>query len=149
MTENNNQNLEQSNNSNITEKSKNKKNTNTIKTSDKPNRQLPKLIQSVLDKNFLVLMNSSGYYIEGFYGIKNADAPVGYIFCQETTEDGTLLFIDSKGHKHYVKSFEELASLNSIVWGQFFKQSEDYKKPNAKWFGFMLELGVLNITPNK
>ncbi len=152
MTENMNQNLEQNNNNTNTdmvEKSKPKKTTNVIKVSEKPNRHLPKLIQSVLDKNFLVVMNSSGYYIEGFYGLKHSDAPIGYIFCQETTEEGTMLFLDAKGHKHYVKSFEELASLNSIVWGQFFKQSDEYKKPNAKWFGFMLELGVLNITPNK
>ncbi len=150
MNENINQNLEQSTNTtNIVEKPKNKKTTANIKVSEKPTRQLPTLIQSVLDKNFLVLMNSNGYYVEGFYGIKSSDTPIGYIFCQETTEEGTLLFVDTKGHKHYVKSFEELVSLNSVVWGQFFKQSDEYKKPNAKWFGFMLELGVLNITPGK
>lgn len=150
MTENNiNQNLDTNiNNSNV-EKPKAKKTTNTIKAIEKPNRQLPKLIQSILDKNFLVLMNSNGYYVEGFYGLKNTDAPIGYIYCQETTEEGTLVFLDLKGHKHYVKSFEELVSLNSVVWGQFFKQSDEFKKPNAKWFGFMLELGVLNITPGK
>lgn len=128
------------------EKLKVKKAIPTVKIPEKTNRQLPKLIQSVLEKNFLVLMSASGYYIEGFYGLQNGEAPLGYIYCQETTESDTLLFIDAKGHKHYVKSFEELVSLNSIVWGQFFKQSE-FKKPNAKWFGFMLELGALNITP--
>lgn len=126
-----------------------KKKALTLKIIDKPVRNLPKLIGELLNKNFSVVLTQNGYYIEGFYGIQQNESFKGYIFAQETTEDGTLAFFDAKGHKHYIKTFEELASLNSIVWGQFYKTTDEYKKPNAKWFGFMLELGVLNITPNK
>lgn len=133
---------------NVAEAKKPKKTEVAIKIVDTPNRVLPGIIQEALNKNFSVLLNKKGYFIEGFYGIKHESGVPGFIFAQETTENNTLVFFDAKGHKHYIKDFNELVSLNSFVWGQFYK-SEEFKKPNAKWFGYMLELGVLNITPSK
>ncbi len=121
----------------------------SLKTIDKPVRQLPKIINELIEKNFSIVLNQKGYFVEGFYGISNETSFTGYIFAQETSEPNTLVFFDAKGHKHYIKSFDELVALNSVVWGQFYKVSDAYKKPNAKWFSYMLESGVLNITPGK
>ena len=120
----------------------------TLKIVDAPIRKIPSIINELLEKNFSIILSKSGYYVEGFYGL-NHEGKLGYAFSQETTEPDTLVFYDSKGHKHIVKSFEDLVKFNSHVWGIFYKQSEDYKKPNQKWFGYMLELGALNITPGK
>lgn len=117
-----------------------------LKVVDAPVRQLPTIINEVLDKGFSVILSKNGYYVEGFYGL-NHDGKFGYAFGQETTEPNTLVFYDAKGHKHPVKSFEDLVKFNSQIWGVFYKVSEEFKKPNQKWFGFMLELGALNITP--
>lgn len=118
-----------------------------IKIVDSPVRQLPKLINELLEKNFTILLTKNGYYVEGFYGINANEGKIGYAFGQETSEANVLVFFDSKGHKHLIKSFEDLVKFNSHVWGIFYKVAEEFKKPNAKWFSYMLELGALNITP--
>jgi hypothetical protein len=127
---------------------KSKDGESTLKVVDNPVRHLPAIINELLEKNFSIILSKNGYYVEGFYGL-NPDGKTGYAFAQETTEANTLVFFDAKGHKHLVKSFEDLVKFNSHVWGIFYKQSEDYKKPNSKWFGYMLELGALNITPGR
>lgn len=138
---------------NIMESDKNKKSKlvkndlSNIKIIDKPIRNLPQLIEELLSKKFDVLLSINGYYVSGFYGLNKDIGKDGYIYCQETNELNSLIFYDAKGHKHLIKSFEDLVKLNSLIWGSFFKISEDYKKPNILWFNYMLELDVLNITP--
>jgi len=119
-----------------------------IKIIDNPVRQLPKLINELLEKNFEIILTKNGYYVEGFYGL-HSGYKIGYAFGQETTEQNTLVFYDAKGHKHLIKSFEDLVRFNGKVWGSFYKLNNgcDYKKPNPKWFNYMLELDILNITP--
>lgn len=120
----------------------------TFKVVDNPVRQLPTIINELLEKKFSIILSKNGYYVEGFYGL-NHEGKLGYAFGQETNEPNTLVFYDAKGHKNLIKSFEDLVKFNSQVWGVFYKLSEDYKKPSQKWFGYMLELGALNITPGK
>lgn len=127
-------------------KAKKPKDESGLKIVDNPVRQLPAIINELLEKKFSIILSKNGYYVEGFYGL-NHDGKLGHAFGQETNEVGTLIFYDSKGHKHIVKSFEDLVKFNSLVWGVFYKQSDEFKKPNSKWFGYMLELGALNITP--
>jgi len=118
----------------------------SFKIVDAPVRQLPSLINELLEKGFSIILSKTGYYVEGFYGL-NHEGKLGFAFGQETTEVNTLVFFDAKGHKHTIKSFEDLVKFNSHVWGVFYKISDEYKKPNPKWFGYMLDLGALNITP--
>ena len=129
-------------------KSSKKNNELSIKIVENPIRKLPKLINEVLEKDFSVILSKNGYYIEGFYGLNIETNKKGFAFAQETEEEEILIFYDAKGHKHTIKTFEELVNFNSLVWSYFFKMSEQYKKPDQKWFGYMLELGTLNITPN-
>lgn len=111
-----------------------------------PNRTLPKLIEEVLEKEMPVILSKDGYYIGGFYGL-NSGNKKGYVFAQDTSEANTLVFYDSKNNQCSVKTFEELVRFNSHVWSAFYKSSEEYKKPDSLWFGYMLEFNALNITP--
>lgn len=133
-------------NSNAVKKAKKPKEESGLKIVDNPVRQLPAIINELLEKNFSIILSKNGYYVEGFYGL-NHDGKTGFAFGQETNEPNTLIFFDSKGHKHVIKNFEDLVKFNSHVWAVFYKLSDEYKKPNTKWFGYMLELGALNITP--
>lgn len=137
----------QQENSIVEKKKAKKKDDSGLKVIDNPIRNLPSVINEVLEKNFSVILTKTGYYIEGFYGLGVENGTVGFAFGQETNEPNVLIFFDSKGHKHVIKSFEDLVKFNNHVWGVFYKISDEYKKPNHKWFGYMLELGVLNITP--
>lgn len=119
---------------------------NGLTINETPNRGLPSLVKEILDKNIKVILTKNGYYLSGFYGL-NKDKESGYIFFQETNEPESLVFYDAKNTKHIVRSFKDVVNLNAIVWGYFFKISEDYKKPDQEWFPYMLEYGVLNITP--
>lgn len=112
-----------------------------------PNRTLPKLIEELLEKNIPVRLSKNGYYVAGFYGLNSDNENKGLAFCQDTNEANTLVFFDNKGHKHVVKNFEDLVKFNNVVWGNFFKLSEDFKKPDNLWFMYMLQYGVLSITP--
>ena len=67
----------------VAEAKKPKKTEVAIKIVDTPNRVLPSIIQEALNKNFSVLLNKKGYFIEGFYGIKHEDGVPGFIFAQE------------------------------------------------------------------
>ena len=111
-----------------------------------PNRTLPKLIEELLEKDIPVSLSKNGYYIGGFYGL-NANSKKGFVFAQDTSEANTLVFFDSKNSPCAVKNFEDLVKFHSHVWASFFKISEEYKKPESMWFGYMLEYSVLNITP--
>ena len=111
-----------------------------------PNRTLPKLIEELLEKEFIVLLSADGYYVSGFYGLNPKSENFGFAFAQDTTETNALAFEDAKGYKHLVRNFTELVHFHSLVWSQFYKEDE-YKKPNAKWLSHMLELGAVNITP--
>lgn len=111
-----------------------------------PKRGLPALVLELLNKNMTVQVTNNGYYLSGFYGL-NKENGVGYIFFQETSDPELLAFYDSKNNKHPVRTFEDLVTLNATIWGQFFKISAEYKKPDSTWFPYMLEYGVINITP--
>lgn len=111
-----------------------------------PNRTLPKLIEELLEKDIPVVLAKDGYYIGGFYGL-NTHNKKGYAFAQDTSEANTLVFYDNKNNECAVKKFEDLVRFNSHVWSAFFKLSEDYKKPDSMWFGYMLEYNALSITP--
>jgi len=120
-----------------------------LKIIENPIRKLPSLINELLEKNFSIILSKNGYYVSGFYGLNKDTDIAGYAFGQETNDSGVIVFFDSKGHKHIIKSFEDLVKFNSQVWGVFYKVAEKYKKPDAQWFGDMLEMGALNITPGK
>lgn len=125
-----------------------KKKSPSVETLNKPNRVLPALIEELLEKNICVILSKDGYYIEGFYGLNENIGKKGFIFAQETTEDGTLVFNDARNSKHLVKNFEDLVKLHNHVWGQFFKQ-EEFQKPDTNWLSYMLEYDVLNLRPGK
>lgn len=134
------------------EKKKSKKPKNdlgNIQVLDYPNRTLPKLIEELIEKEFTIILSNNGYYIEGFYGLETNSKHKGFAFAQDTSESNTLVFYDTKGHKHLIKNFENLVEFNSTIWGSFIKFAEEYKKPNMKWFPYMFEYGYLNITPGK
>lgn len=114
---------------------------------EKPVRKLPKVIEEVLKNNIEVRLTSNGYYVDGFYGLGADKGQLGFAFAQETSEPDTLVFYDNKNAKHVIRNFEDLVKFNNHVWGAFFKLSEDYKKPDLKWFSFLLQYGVLSITP--
>lgn len=111
-----------------------------------PNRTLPKLIEIALEKDIPVYLTKDGYYVGGFYGL-NSGNKKGFAFAQDTSEANTLVFYDSKNNQCAIRSFEDLVKFNSHVWSSFYKLSEDYKKPDSLWFGYMLEYNALNITP--
>lgn len=142
-----NNNVEEKNSEKKKSAKKNKDDLGDLKIIENPVRNLPKLINEVLEKNFSVILTKNGYYISGFYGLNQENGKKGFAFGQETTNPEVLVFFDSKGHKHLIKSFEDLVNFNNHVWGLFFKLSEEYKKPNSEWFHYLLDLGVLNITP--
>jgi hypothetical protein len=114
---------------------------------NEPNRKIPKIIEEVLAHGISVSLAPNGYYIEGFYGLNADTKHVGFALAQETNEPEYLVLYDNKNHKHLIKSFEDLVKFHNHVWGLFFKISEDYKKPDILWFGFMLQYNVLSITP--
>lgn len=115
---------------------------------EKPKRILPSIIEELLDKNISVILSKDGYFIEGFYGLNENIGKKGFVFAQETNEDGSLIFLDARNSKHVVKNFEELVRFNNHVWGQFFKQDE-YQKPDTNWLSYMLEYDVLSLRPGK
>lgn len=116
---------------------------------NEPNRKLPKIIEELLQKDVPVVLAKNGYYVGGFYGLNQEIGKAGFAFAQETSEFDTLVFVDNKNHKHLVKSFEDLVKFNNHVWSIYFKLSEDYRKPDTLWFGYMLQYGVLSITPGR
>lgn len=118
-----------------------------IQILEQPHRKLPKLIEEVLKHNIPVRLSSNGYYIGGFYGLNADKDNSGFAFAQETSEPEALVFYDNKNGKHLIKNFEDLVKFNNHVWGAFFKLSEEYRKPEILWFGFLLQYGVLSITP--
>lgn len=113
---------------------------------EKPSRKLPALVEDLLEKNIPVRLTKKGYLVGGFYGLGDNDNK-GFASFQETDKANTLVFFDNKGREHVVESFEDLVKFNNFVWGVFFKLSEDYKKPDLLWFQYMLQYGVLSITP--
>lgn len=112
-----------------------------------PNRTLPNLIEELLEKNIPVTLSKNGYYVGGFYALNADNGHKGYAFAQDTSEANTLVFYDNKGHKHIVKSFEDLVKFHSVVWSNFFKISDDFRKPDNLWFMYMLQYDVVSITP--
>lgn len=132
----------------LSEKAKPKKRGLGVDVLAKPNRILPNIIEELLEKEIPVTLAKDGYYVGGFYGLNENIDKKGFAFAQETSEENTLLFVDSRNNKHLVRDFEDMVRFNNHVWGLFFK-SEEYKKPDTLWFGYMLEHGVLNITPGK
>jgi hypothetical protein len=116
---------------------------------EKPARKLPSIIEETLNNNISVELATNGYYVSGFYGINSEKGKTGYAFIQETSEPDTLVAYDNKGAKHVLKNFEDLVKFHSHIWGTFFKLSEDYRKPDMKWFPFLLQYNALNITPSK
>ena len=113
---------------------------------EKPSRILPQLVEELLEKNIPVRLTKGGYSVGGFYGLGDVDSK-GFAFCKETNQPNTLVFFDNKGREHLVESFEDLVKFNNSIWGVFFKLSDDYKKPDFLWFQYMLQYGVLSITP--
>lgn len=113
---------------------------------EKPSRKLPALVEELLEKNIPVRLTKKGYLVGGFYGLGDNENK-GFASFQETDKSNTLVFFDNKGREHVVQSFEDLVKFNNFVWGVFFKLSEDYKKPDLLWFPYMLQYGVLSITP--
>ena len=91
-------------------------------------------------------MTKKGYLVGGFYGLGDSEYK-GFATAQETTKDNTLVFFDNKGREHIIQSFEDLVKFHNFIWGVFFKVSEDYKKPDIMWFQYMLQYGVVSITP--
>lgn len=120
---------------------------NNINVLYEPKRKLPKVIDIALENNIPVTLSKNGYFLGGFYGLNHDNQHEGFAFAQETSEDNSLVFYDMKGHKFLVKDFEDLVKFHNHVWGQFYKVSDSYKKPDMLWFGFLLQYGVLNITP--
>lgn len=113
-----------------------------------PNSALPSLIVNLLNNNFTVTLAKTGYYVNGFYGLNRQEGQdSGSVFFQETSDPNLFAFYDHKCVKVPIRTFEELVVFNAQMWGVYFKQSQDYKKPDSHWFPYMLEYGVLNITP--
>lgn len=119
---------------------------NGVTILEKPSRKLPRLVEELLEKNIPVRLSKKGYLVGGFYGLGESENK-GFASFQETTKDNTLLFFDNKGREHIIESFEDLVKFNNFIWGVFFRLSEDYKKPDFLWFQYMLQHGVLSITP--
>ena len=119
---------------------------NGVTVLEQPSRKLPQLVEELLEKNIPVRLTKKGYLVGGFYGLGDGDNK-GFASLQETNKENTLVFFDNKGREHVVESFEDLVKFNNFVWGVFFKLSEDYKKPDFLWFQYMLQYGVLSITP--
>lgn len=119
---------------------------NGVSILDKPSRKLPSLVEELLEKNIPVRLNKKGYSVGGFYGLGENENK-GFASFQETNKPNTLIFFDNKGREHIVESFEDLVKFNNVIWGVFFRLSEDYKKPDFLWFQYMLQHGVLSITP--
>lgn len=113
---------------------------------DKPSRILPSLVEELLEKNIPVRLTKKGYLVGGFYGLGDSENK-GFVTAQETTKDNTLVFFDNKGREHVIQSFEDLVKFHNFIWGVFFKVSEDYRKPDIMWFQYMLQYGVVSITP--
>lgn len=119
---------------------------NGLTINETPNRSLPNLVKELLDRNIHVILTKNGYYVSGFYGL-NRNKENGYIFFQETSDPEALVFFDAKNTKHIVRSFRDIVSLNATVWGYYFRIADEFKKPDSEWFPYMIEYGVLNITP--
>lgn len=129
-------------------KAKKSKETDAIKVLDQPKVQLPKVLQECVDNGFKVFLTKEGYYVSGFYGINShLGTLTGYIFAQDTNEEDTMVFYDHKLHKHFIKTFTDLVILHSLVWSYFYKNNENYKKPDLNWFPYLLEHNALNISP--
>jgi hypothetical protein len=131
--------------------SKNKKKKEDSKTIglevlELPKRKLPALVEELLQKDIPIRITKKGYLVGGFYGLGDNDNK-GFVTVQETNDVNTLVFFDNKGHKHPIKNFDDLVKFHNFIWGTYFKLSEDYKKPDSLWFGYMLQHGVLSITP--
>lgn len=112
-----------------------------------PARKIPKVIEEALKNNIPVTLSKEGYYVGGFYGLNADTSNEGFAFANETSEPDTLVFYDSKNHRHLVKNFDDLIKFNHHVWHLFHK-SDEYKKPHILWFGFLLQNDLLNITPS-
>jgi hypothetical protein len=129
------------------EKAKKKDDLGGLEVLQFPNRTLPAIIEELLEKDFPVRLAKDGYYVGGFYGLNAETGNKGFAFGQDTSEANTLVFYDSKNHKHVIKSFEDLVKFHNHVWGLFYKTAKEYQKPDTSWFSYMLEYGVLSITP--
>lgn len=133
------------------EKKKNKKVKedifNNITILNEPKRNIPKVIEAALENGIPVTLSKNGYFVGGFYGLNHDNQHQGFAFAQETSEPNALVFYDSKNHRHLIKTFEDLVKFHNHVWGLFYKVSDEYKKPDMLWFSFMLQYGVLSITP--
>lgn len=114
---------------------------------------LPKVIQELINNDFDVTLNKSGYLVKGFYGnnpkhstFVNSDNYVGSLLIR--VENSLAYGYDFKGKKHLLNNFEDVIKLNHHIWKNFIKD-EQYKKVDDSWFKFLYSHGLLEINPKK
>lgn len=114
---------------------------------------LPKVIQELINNDFDVIINKSGYLVKGFYGNNprnstfiNSDDYVGSLLIR--VENSGTYGYDFKGKKHLLNNFEDVIKLNHHIWKNFIKD-EQYKKVDEHWFKFLYSYGLLEINPKK
>lgn len=115
----------------------------------KPTRRLPSLVEECLDKGFTVSLSKEGYYVSGFYGLNEHNQYKGFTFLQETDSPSVMVGYDHKNNKHVINSFEDLVKFNRLIWSVFYKQNDEYKKPDPTWFEYLLAFGAVEVTPGR
>lgn len=115
---------------------------------EKTTRVLPKAIEDAVSNGIPVILTQRGYLIKGFYGLETIVGHPGFAFVQETEDSSLLVAYDNKEHQFPIKSFEDLVKFNNLIWGVFYKISEQHKKPDSLWFELMLKHDAVSITPN-
>ncbi len=115
----------------------------------KPTRRLPSLVDECLEKGFVVSLSKEGYYVSGFYGLNEHNNFKGFTFLQETDSPTVMVGYDHKNNKHIISSFEDLVKFNRLIWAIYYKQSDEYKKPDPNWFEYLLSYGAVEVIPGR
>ncbi len=115
--------------------------------SQKISLQLPVAIEECIRHGFMVVLQPDGYYIEGFYDQTHVNSMLnGFVKLQESDNPMVLIGVDKKGMEYKISTFLDLLKFNHAVWMSCYKKSE-HKKPDLKWFAFLFENGLINISP--
>ena len=109
----------------------------------RPKRNLPPLINELIEQGLDVRVTPSSYVVYGFYGL-NKD---GGLIIFETNDPNVLMTSALKDKNVLLHDLKDVVKLNHKVWQHFYKKDTQYKRLNPLWADLFDEFNLLRYAP--